>query len=57
MLCWVFTVPTVLLSREAWEGLLRTASGLSWDAGGGPMEGCHNFLFIRRPAMTWVGLP
>lgn len=21
------------------------------------MEGCHNFLFICRPAVTWMDLP
>lgn len=57
MLCWVVTDPTVLLSKVAWEGPLKTASGLCWDAGGRPMEGCHNFLFIFRPAVTWVDLP
>lgn len=54
--CAVLGVLTAPLSKAAWEGL-KMASGLSWDAGGRPMEGCHNFLFICRPATTWVDLP
>lgn len=49
MLCWVFPVPTVLLSKVAWE-VLKTAPGLSWDAGGRPWRAVITFYL-------YAGLP